>query len=41
MVIRIQEGKGRRDRYVMLSPRLLETLEKWRVGETKAVALSR
>jgi integrase/recombinase XerD len=30
MVIRIEQGKGRRDRYVMLSPRLLETFEKWR-----------
>src|SRR5262249_40841509 len=36
MVIRIEEGKGRRDRYVMLSPRLLETLEKWRaLGKPK------
>jgi site-specific recombinase XerD len=30
MVIRVEQGKGRRDRYVMLSPRLLETFEKWR-----------
>jgi integrase/recombinase XerD len=30
MVIHIAQGKGRRDRYVMLSPRLLEVLEKWR-----------
>src|SRR5262245_7322868 len=30
MVIRVEQGNGRRDRYVMLSPRLLETLEKWR-----------
>ena len=26
MVIRVDQGKGQRDRYVMLSPRLLETL---------------
>jgi site-specific recombinase XerD len=26
MVIRVREGKGRKDRYVMLSPRLLELL---------------
>jgi site-specific recombinase XerD len=26
MVIRVRQGKGRKDRYVMLSPRLLETL---------------
>lgn len=31
MVIRVQQGKGRKDRYVMLSPRLLELLrEYWR-----------
>ena len=26
MVIRVQQGKGQKDRYVMLSPKLLETL---------------
>jgi integrase/recombinase XerD len=31
MVIRIEQGKGRRDRYVMLSSRLVDVLEKWRV----------
>jgi integrase/recombinase XerD len=31
MVIRVEEGKGRKDRYVMLSPRLLEVLRAyWR-----------
>jgi len=31
MVIRIEQGKGQKDRYVMLSPRLLETLRQyWR-----------
>jgi site-specific recombinase XerD len=29
MVIRIQQGKGQKDRYVMLSPRLLEILRNW------------
>jgi integrase/recombinase XerD len=31
MVIRVEQGKGQKDRYVMLSPRLLETLrDYWR-----------
>lgn len=31
MVIRVEQGKGQKDRYVMLSPRLLETLRSyWR-----------
>jgi site-specific recombinase XerD len=29
MVIRIQQGKGQKDRYVMLSPRLLHVLRDW------------
>jgi integrase/recombinase XerD len=29
MVIRVEQGKGQRDRYVMLSPRLLEILREW------------
>lgn len=29
MVIRVDQGKGRRDRYVMLSPALLEILRTW------------
>jgi integrase/recombinase XerD len=29
MVIRVEQGKGQRDRYVMLSPKLLETLRRW------------
>lgn len=29
MVIRIEQGKGRKDRYVMLSPQLLELLRAW------------
>jgi site-specific recombinase XerD len=29
MVIRVEQGKGQKDRYVMLSPRLLELLRTW------------
>jgi integrase/recombinase XerD len=29
MVIRVEQGKGQKDRYVMLSPRLLEILRAW------------
>jgi site-specific recombinase XerD len=29
MVIRIEQGKGQKDRYVMLSPKLLELLRDW------------
>jgi len=29
MVIRVDQGKGQKDRYVMLSPRLLEILRNW------------
>jgi site-specific recombinase XerD len=29
MVIRVEQGKGRRDRYVMLSPKLLQILRDW------------
>jgi integrase/recombinase XerD len=29
MVIRVEQGKGAKDRYVMLSPRLLEILRQW------------
>ena len=33
MVLRVEQGKGQRDRYVMLSPRLLEILRDWwRIG---------
>lgn len=33
MVIRVEQGKGQKDRYVMLSPQLLETLRHyWRVA---------
>ena len=36
MVIRIEQGKGQKDRYTMLSPRLLETLRAyWRTGRPK------
>ena len=29
MMIRVEQGKGQKDRYVMLSPKLLETLRHW------------
>ena len=29
MVLRVEQGKGRKDRYVMLSPKLLEILRDW------------
>jgi integrase len=29
MVLRVAQGKGRKDRYVMLSPRLLDRLRDW------------
>ena len=36
MVIRVEQGKGNKDRYVILSPNLLEILrEWWRVGRKK------
>jgi integrase/recombinase XerD len=36
MVIRIEQGKGQKDRYVMLSPKLLEILRAWwRVAKPK------
>lgn len=36
MVIRIEEGKGRKDRYVMLSPKLLDVLrDYWRTVQPK------
>jgi integrase len=29
MILRVEQGKGRRDRYAMLSPSLLELLRTW------------
>jgi integrase len=34
MVLRVEQGKGQKDRYVMLSPRLLEILRDWWGGST-------
>ena len=37
MVIRVEQGKGQKDRYVMLSPKLLDSLRNWwRVAKPKA-----
>ena len=37
MVIRVEQGKGQKDRYVMLSPKLLEILRNyWKVRRPKA-----
>lgn len=36
MVLRVEHGKGQKDRYVMLSPKLLEILRDWwRVGRSR------
>jgi integrase/recombinase XerD len=40
MVIRVRQGKGRKDRYVMLSPRLLEALRAcWKAVRPQGVLL--
>jgi integrase/recombinase XerD len=40
MLIRVEQGKGGKDRYAMLSPRLLEVLRTWwRAGLTKRVTV--
>ena len=37
MVVRVEQGKGRKDRYVMLSPRLLEVLRSyWKVARPRS-----
>ena len=42
MVIRVEQGKGQKDRYVMLSPKLLETLRSyWRAVRPKEDGSSR
>ena len=42
MVLRVEQGKGQKDRYVMLSPKLLEILRDWwRVERPDPLALSR
>lgn len=41
MVIRVEQGKGQKDRYVMLSPKLLETLRSyWRAVRPSALSKS-
>jgi len=40
MIVRVEQGKGRRDRYAMLSPSLLELLRAWwRVGHAQGKML--
>ncbi len=40
MMLRVEQGKGRRDRYAMLSPQLLALLRAWwRVGRRRGVML--
>ena len=40
MVLRVEQGKGRKDRYAMLSPVLLEHLRAWwRVAHTQRLML--
>ena len=42
MVIRVEQGKGRKDRYVMLSPKLLDMLrDYWKRTHPERVAVSR
>jgi len=42
MVIRVEQGKGGQDRYVMLSPQLLRILRTyWRLASAEAMAVSR
>src|SRR5262249_35334401 len=42
MLIRVEQGKGKKDRYVILSPHLLELLrEWWRVARKKGMDASR
>jgi len=38
MIIRVEQGKGRKDRYVMLSPHLLDLLRTWWMAEDGAPA---
>jgi integrase len=42
MLLRVEQGKGRRDRHAMLSPQLLELLRDWWVeGRRRSVLLPR
>jgi integrase/recombinase XerD len=40
MTLRVEQGKGQRDRYVMLSPQLLELLRDWWQAVRPQVRLS-
>ncbi|WP_221939273.1 tyrosine-type recombinase/integrase [Mycobacterium sp. KBS0706] len=42
MLLRVEQGKGRKDRHAMLSPQLLELLRSWwREGRRRGVLLPR
>ena len=42
MMLRVEQGKGRRDRHAMLSPQLLELLRDWwRIARAAGVAVPR
>jgi hypothetical protein len=41
MLIRVEQGKGRKDRHAMLSPQLLELRAWWREGKRGGVMLPR
>jgi integrase len=42
VLIRVEQGKGRKDRYVMLSPHLLDLLRAWwKAARPQGLALSR
>ena len=41
MLLRVEQGKGRKDRYAMLSPNLLELLRDWYRSPASGLAVSR
>jgi integrase len=41
MLLRIEQGKGRKDRFAMLSPQRLELLRDWRRGTRPTIILLR